>query len=135
MNREKQFKDIVSKMTETFIAKNKDYGNSFDETLNDEGIVASRVRIADKFNRFKQLSKGQTAMVADESITDTLLDMANYAIMTVMWMDGKKNDADTPVEIMPIETRDSPAATNASDGPVETISDTIEFIYGYEKNR
>lgn len=91
MNREKQFKDIVSKMTETFIAKNKDYGNSFDETLNDEGIVASRVRIADKFNRFKQLSKGQTAMVADESITDTLLDMANYAIMTVMWMDGNKN--------------------------------------------
>ena len=36
-------------------------------------------------NRTKSLIKKE-AQVKDESIKDTLLDMANYAIMTVMWM-------------------------------------------------
>ena len=50
----------------------------------------ARIRLGDKYLRFKTLSKGNTAMVKDESIKDTLLDMANYAIMTVLeleWLD------------------------------------------------
>lgn len=46
-----------------------------------------RIRLGDKFNRFKTLSKGSEQKVSDESIRDTLLDLANYAIMTVMELD------------------------------------------------
>ena len=48
-------------------------------------VLASVVRVGDKMNRIKSLIKKE-AQVKDESIKDTLLDMANYAIMTVMWM-------------------------------------------------
>lgn len=36
---------------QTFLAKNADYGNSFEKSLDDLGIVAGVVRIGDKYNR------------------------------------------------------------------------------------
>ncbi len=84
-----QFKDIAKGMIETYVRKNHDYGNSFDKSLDKFGLVASVVRIGDKMNRIESLVQKE-AMVQDESIRDTLLDMANYAIMTVMWMDNQK---------------------------------------------
>lgn len=83
-----QFKDIAKGMIETYVRKNHDYGNSFDKSLDKFGLVASVVRIGDKMNRIESLVQ-KKAMVQDESIRDTLLDMANYAIMTVMWMDNQ----------------------------------------------
>lgn len=84
-----QFKDIAKGMIATYVRKNHDYGNSFDKSLDKFGLVASVVRIGDKMNRIESLVQKE-AMVQDESIRDTLLDMANYAIMTVMWMDNQK---------------------------------------------
>lgn len=84
-----QFKDIVKGMIETYVRKNHDYGNSFDKSLDKFGLVASVVRIGDKMNRIESLVQ-KKAMVQDESIRDTLLDMANYAIMTVMWVNNQK---------------------------------------------
>ncbi len=55
----------------------------------------TRIRLGDKFSRFKTLSRlsandaGQQR-VTDESIRDTLMDLANYAIMTILEMDGEK---------------------------------------------
>ena len=80
-----QFMDITTNMAKTYAAKNHDYGNSFEESLDEFGLVASVVRLGDKMNRIKSLIKKE-AQVKDESIKDSLLDMANYAIMTVMWM-------------------------------------------------
>lgn len=82
-----KFRKITESMVETFNKKNHDYGNSFEESLDEEGIVAARVRLGDKWNRFKQLSKGIKPKVKDESLRDTILDMANYLIMTAMWLD------------------------------------------------
>ena len=48
-----------------------------------------RIRLSDKLNRFKMLSKGRDALVNDESIRDTLVDLANYAIMTIMEIEGE----------------------------------------------
>lgn len=84
------FSTITKTMLETFIAKNQDYGNSFELSLNEEGLTASRIRMGDKWNRFKNLSKSQDIKVKDESIRDTLLDMASYCIMTVMWLDKQE---------------------------------------------
>ena len=80
-----QFMSITNNMAKTYAAKNHDYGNSFEQSLDKFGLVASVVRLGDKMNRIESLIKKE-AQVKDESIKDTLLDMANYAIMTVMWM-------------------------------------------------
>lgn len=85
-----KFEEITRKMVEIFRKKNHDYGNSFEQSLNEEGLAASRIRMGDKWNRYKTLSKGDIALVKDESIVDTLTDMANYAIMTIIWL-NKKN--------------------------------------------
>ena len=78
----KEFKEITEKMTETYIRKNHDYGDSFGESIREFGHIAGLVRISDKFNRLKSLLKpGVEAKVSDESLRDTLLDMANYCIM------------------------------------------------------
>lgn len=88
-----KFKEITDSMAKTYEAKNHDYGNSFDQSLNEFGLVASVVRLGDKMNRIKSLIKKE-AQVKNESIEDTLLDMANYAIMTVLWMNNKKSQDD-----------------------------------------
>lgn len=80
------FQVIIDNMFKTYCKKNHDYGNSFDRSLDKFGIVASAIRIGDKMNRLETLTQSE-AQVYGESIRDTLLDMANYAIMTVMWMD------------------------------------------------
>ena len=87
----KQFMSITQNMAKTYAAKNHDYGDSFEQSLDEEGMAASRIRMGDKWNRYKTLSKTKDIRVKDESIKDTLLDMANYAIMTVMWMNKKQN--------------------------------------------
>lgn len=90
-----RFEDITRKMHNIFKKKNHDYGNSFEQSLNEEGLAASRIRMGDKWNRYKTLSKPKVdAQVNDESLRDTLIDLANYAIMTVMWLDKQKCDSD-----------------------------------------
>lgn len=81
MSSEERFKEITAEMTTTFVAKNKDYGNSFDKTINEEGYVAFQVRALDKLHRFKSILCNQKREVKDESILDTLKDLANYCIM------------------------------------------------------
>lgn len=83
------FKEICKSMIATYVKKNADYGSSFDKSLDKFGIVAAVVRIGDKMNRIESLAT-KKAQVTDESIRDTLMDMANYCVMTVMWLDNQK---------------------------------------------
>lgn len=80
-----EFRDITNSMIQTYQAKNQDYGNSFEKSLYKFGLVASIIRLSDKMNRIESLSQ-KKAKVESESIEDTLLDLANYAIMTVIWL-------------------------------------------------
>ena len=80
-----QFMDITTNMAKTYAAKNHDYGNSFEQSLDKFGLLAAVVRMGDKMNRIESLSKKE-AEVKDESIKDTLLDLATYSIMTLMWL-------------------------------------------------
>ena len=80
------YRQLTENMTETFVKKNHDYGNSFEQSLDKFGLVAAACRIGDKRNRIESLMNTD-AMVKDESIRDTLLDLANYAVMTMMWID------------------------------------------------
>ena len=76
---------ILNEIRQLHNRKNADYGDSFDKTLNEFGLVASATRMSDKFNRFKSLIKNP-AQIQDEKIEDTLIDLASYAIMTIKWM-------------------------------------------------
>ena len=81
------FEQLANQLIDTQKRKNADYGNSFDQTLDEFGLVASATRMSDKFNRFKSLMRcGSSARVEDEKIEDTLMDLAAYAIMTVEWL-------------------------------------------------
>lgn len=83
-----KFTEITNKMHDIYIKKNHDYGNSFDLSLDKRGLVAALVRMEDKMNRLDTLVDKE-GLVKDESIADTFLDLANYCIMTVMWMNNK----------------------------------------------
>ena len=87
MNNEEKFRQITTEMLNTYVAKNHDYGDSFSKSFEEFGLISSIIRLSDKLNRLKKL-KDSTAKV-DESIRDTLLDMANYCILTIMELDNK----------------------------------------------
>lgn len=80
----RQHKEVCELLNSTYEQKNRAYGNSFGDTYNDLGIISAVTRISDKFNRLKTLAKNKEINQGDESIADTLLDMANYCIMTYM---------------------------------------------------
>lgn len=78
--------EVLSILSQTYKAKNADYGDSFTQTCDRFGLTAAMVRMSDKWNRLVNLAKQvDEAQVKDESLDDTLLDLANYAIMTYMW--------------------------------------------------
>lgn len=77
-------KDICKKLNDIYKAKNHDYGDSFGNTYKKLGIISAVTRLSDKMNRLMSLAVKHDAQVKDEKIEDTLLDMANYAIMTLI---------------------------------------------------
>lgn len=92
MDRIQMHKELCDKLNKTYENKNHDYGNSFGETFNKLGIISAITRISDKYNRLVSLSMlpEEERKVKDESIVDTLLDMANYCIMTVIELENDK---------------------------------------------
>jgi predicted ATP-grasp superfamily ATP-dependent carboligase len=91
-NGHKDFYKLLDKMAETHSQKNHDYSEGAKDPLSNFrmceslGIPAWKgvlVRISDKWSRITQLSTKE-AQVKDESIEDTLLDMANYCLLCII---------------------------------------------------
>ena len=78
---------ICGELNSLYAKKNHDYGDSFHLSYKEEGMAMARIRLGDKLNRFKSLSRNNKQAVKDESMRDTLIDLANYAIMTIMEME------------------------------------------------
>ena len=89
LNKVEKHKIICDELNRLYAKKNHDYGDSFHLSFLEEGMAMPRIRLGDKFNRFKTLSHSGKQEVSDESIRDTLIDLANYAIMTILEMEGK----------------------------------------------
>lgn len=87
-------KALCLKINDLYARKNADYGDSFHTSFEEEGMAMVRIRLGDKFNRFKTLSRGAEQRVKDESIRDTLMDLANYALMTVLEMEVASDDTE-----------------------------------------
>jgi hypothetical protein len=62
------------------VSKNRDYGNSVQEQFEEYGMTSLLIRLDDKLRRLKNLQRNKQ-MVMDESVLDTLIDLAGYAIL------------------------------------------------------
>lgn len=91
---ERDVREVLQKMGDIFAIKNKKYGNSFEVSVDKYGMIAALTRISDKFNRIENLILTGDNGTDDEAITDTLIDMANYCVMTAVYIKnvgGKSN--------------------------------------------
>lgn len=75
---------LIGDMRQTYIAKSSDYGDSFGKSITKYGLISALTRMSDKFNRLESLILNKKNLVKDEGLEDTLLDLANYCIMTVI---------------------------------------------------
>ena len=87
MNHLERHERLCRELHELYRRKNADYGDSFHKTFLEEGYAMSRIRLTDKLERFKQISRMGAQQVNDESLRDTLIDLANYAVMTIVEME------------------------------------------------
>lgn len=89
MKKYERHSEITKQLNEIYIAKNTDYGDAFGDTFKKLGIISAVTRIVDKTNRLMSLSAKTEAErnVKDETIKDTLMDLANYALMTLIEME------------------------------------------------
>jgi hypothetical protein len=75
--------EICKILNDVYERKNHDYGDSFAK-LRNEIPNAILVRVYDKYSRLKTLLDGKEQLVMEESIDDTLMDLANYCIMELV---------------------------------------------------
>ena len=113
---------LANKMTDLYARKNRDYGNSFDKSMDKFGLVVAAIRIGDKVNRLQSLvAKRGEAEVKDESLADTFMDLACYSIMTMMWMrETEKDIIHLPDDIEFVLT-EQPPKHNASFEEIQQI--------------
>ena len=89
----KKHEEICRRLTDLYRRKNRDYGDSFAHSYDRFGMAMPLIRIGDKISRLENLCKsGAAAEVKDESIIDTLMDLANYSIMTIIELEGVDDD-------------------------------------------
>ena len=82
---------------ELYERKNADYGDSFAK-VREEIPNAILVRLSDKLNRLKTLMNSEEEYcVKDESIDDTLMDLANYCLLELTERKAKKEENEVHV--------------------------------------
>lgn len=88
------FEDVTIALRNLYDAKNRDYGDSFGKSFQEWGMPMACIRLTDKLNRLCALTKSGEQRVQDESIEDTLRDLANYSIMTLIELERRKRAQD-----------------------------------------
>ena len=90
MNKLDLHAELCRELTATYKQKNAAYGDSFGKSVREWGIAAAAVRMGDKFHRFENLAKHPELDPGDEQINDTLMDLANYALMTIIEQEAQR---------------------------------------------
>lgn len=78
--REKEIIEACETLKETLLAKNRNYGDSFQKYYQKRGTVSLEMRLEDKMNRLSNLIGGDKDLVG-ESLADTTLDISGYALL------------------------------------------------------
>lgn len=87
-----EFAIVCEDLKDLYSNKNLDYGDSFGKSFQEWGMPMVCIRLTDKLNRLCSLTKSGEQRVQDESIEDTLRDLANYSIMTLIELNRRKRD-------------------------------------------
>lgn len=88
-----EHRELTTLLNSLYKVKNKKYGDSFGQGVREFGYISALTRMSDKYNRLKQLiMSNQTGSDTDESLEDTLVDLANYCLMTVMELNHAKEN-------------------------------------------
>lgn len=77
---------VLLEIRDTLIKKNHDYGDSFSKQFRKYGLTSYLIRDDDKTSRLESL-QSKEALVS-ESIRDTVLDKAGYAILALISLEG-----------------------------------------------
>ena len=80
-----EYEQVLEELKDIYKRKNHDYGDSFAILYKKFGLQSVIIRLWDKLLRLETLTK-EDAQVKDESIQDTLKDLANYCIMALAEM-------------------------------------------------
>lgn len=83
------FANIVGEMTKLYAKKNHDYGNAFGEIINEVGLPYGVGKLKEKLKRIETLINSEAEV--NESIEDSLIDLACYTVMTLSYLKRKKN--------------------------------------------
>ena len=87
-----KFKSLTNRMCELVEVKNHDYGADADpfENFREFGVKGIVVRLGDKFKRIKTaLWYDRELKVANETVIDTLLDLAVYSVIAILWISNE----------------------------------------------
>ena len=85
MTQEELFSTILGELFDTYKKKNSDYGNTFEKLFKEFGAVYAYFHMYEKLMRIKTLmSDLNPPKVEEESIKDSLKDLASYAILTLV---------------------------------------------------
>lgn len=84
---------LANELHSTWKQKNKAYGDSFSKSVETYGLTAALTRMSDKWNRIENLIMKADVNVGDEPLRDSLMDLANYCLMTVMCIEKDKESA------------------------------------------
>lgn len=91
-NTKTNYDEAIDTIRTIYYIKNQKYGDSFDRTIDQYGPIAGLTRISDKFHRMENLILTSDEGTDDESLHDTLLDMANYCLMFHVALSRKEGD-------------------------------------------
>ena len=92
------FNEITARMRLVFADKRQDYGPTTTETVEKFGLGAMLVRMYDKMGRLYNLLVKNTENHVGEKVEDTLLDLANYAIITMIEMRNQEMKKKTKMQ-------------------------------------
>ena len=94
-----KFLEYTNYLANVLQSKNDAYGDSFSKSLDEDGLLALKIRLGDKLNRVSSLIKKGELKENDESLEDTLLDLAGYSILGLKWL--KEHETETNYYGMP----------------------------------
>ena len=88
-----EHQELTAQLNWLYKVKNAKYGNSFGKKVRKRGLMSALDRMEDKWNRLENLiENNEDGSDTDESLEDTLIDLANYCLMTIMEINHAKEN-------------------------------------------